>query len=354
MTERATGQHNDHITVMADYFSISNEIIQPDQYVSTSRYFCLKWEPSLGLVGARIVRVLRALGYYNRQTGEMRDGIPIDLPELAVLCGFSVATIKREFGSGKDGKAANPHLHTFVQREKNYKHDAVTGQVWREENIYRVKMDDPVHPDDLLRLQELWEARQKGGSPSKSAANTRKDQFAPYGAVDRKAHSEPYGKTRRAHLDSKSSQDESNPSQLAPRSNQDESNSVQNEPALIDYLSSPKPLETSSSYASPEFLTSSLFQEEDKPGPRKSQQEATGDALDALLAEEWTALEAAARARVIAESADPVRRLAREGKAWTSVRSMMRKLLGSGWSPPGTECQEEAQQEKEQEKQASK
>lgn len=61
MTERATGQHHDHITVMANYFSISNEIIQPDQYVSTSRYFCLKWEPSLGLVGARIVRVLRAL-----------------------------------------------------------------------------------------------------------------------------------------------------------------------------------------------------------------------------------------------------------------------------------------------------
>ena len=353
MTERATEQHHDHITVMADYFSISNEIIQPDQYVSTSRYFCLKWEPSLGLVGARIVRVLRALGYYNRQTGETRDGIPIDLPELAVLCGFSVATIKREFGSGKDGKAANPHLHTFVQREKNYKHDAVTGQVWREENIYRVKMDDPIHPDDLPRLQELWEARQKGGSPPKPAANARKDQFAPYGVAGRKAHFEPYRKPRRAHLDSESSQDESNSSQLAPGSSQDESNPVQDEPALIDYLSSPKLQENSSSYAPPEFSTSSLFQEEDKPGQRESQQEATGDALDALPAEEWAALEAAARTRVIAESVDPVRRLAREGKARTSVRPMMRKLLRSGWSPPETECQEESQQEKEREKQAS-
>lgn len=269
-----------------------------------------------------------------------------------MLCGFSVATIKREFGNAKDGKASNPHPHTFVQREKNYKHDAVTGQVWREENIYRVKMDDPVHPDDLPRLQELWEARQKGGPPPKPTANTRKDQFAPYGAAGRMAQSEPYGKPRIAHIDSESIHLDSIPSHLAPGSSQDESNPVQDEPALIDYLSSPKLQENSLSYASPEFSASSLFQE-DKPGPRESQQEAIGDALDALPVEEWAALEAEARARVIAENADPVRRLAREGKAWTSVRPMMRKLLGSRRSPPETECQEEAQQEKEREEQAS-
>lgn len=349
MTERATGQRDDHITIMADYFSISNEIIQPDQYVSTSRYFCLKWEPSLGLVGARIVRVLRALGYYNRQTGEMRDGIPIDLPELAVLCGFSVATIKREFGSGKDGRAANPHLHTFVQREKNYKHDTVTGQVWREENIYRVKMDDPIHPDDLPRLQELWEARQKGSSSSKSAGASRKDQFAPYGAADRKAQYEPYGKPRIAHIDSDSIQVESNSVQVESNSIQLESNLVQDEPTLIDYLSSPKLQKDSLSYASPEFLTSSLFQQEDKQEERESQQKPISGTLDALSAEEWAALEEVARAQVVAESVDPVRRLAREGKAWTSVKPMMRKLLSAGWLLPGTEHQGEAPQEEQKE-----
>lgn len=341
MTERAADQPEDHIIIMAGYFTIANEIIQPDQYVSTSRYFCLKWEPSLGLVAARIVRVLRALGYYNRQTGEMRDGIPIDLPELAVLCGFSVATIKREFGSGKDGKPANPHLRTFVQREKNYKHDAVTGQVWREENIYRVKMDDPVHPDDLPRLQELWEARQKGGSAPRPAVSARKDQFAPYGAKDRKAQYEPYGNTRIAHIAPDSIQLESNSVQLESDLVQVEPNSVQYEPALIDSLYSPKLQENTLSHASTEFLTSSLFQEEDKSGQKGSRQKASGDALDTLPAQEWAALEEAARARVIAESTDPVRRLAREGKAWTSVKPMMKKLLGSGWTPPETGHQRE-------------
>jgi hypothetical protein len=258
---------------MADYFSLANEIIQPDQYVSTSRYFCLKWEPSLGLVGARIIRVLRSLGYYNRQTGETRDGIPIDLPELAALCGFSVATIKREFGSGKDGMAANPFLHTFVQREKNYKHDAVTGQIWREENIYRVKMDDPIHPDDLPRLQELWESRQKGGKMGKANGGAtkkpsqpppdRRAQTEPYGGESRKAQYEPYGKARKAHIASESSQDESKPEQSESKTNRVDSEPMQNEPTLIDYCFLPEKHLNSFSDA-PEYYASLFSEEEQK------------------------------------------------------------------------------------------
>jgi len=59
--------------------------------------------------------------------------------------------------------------------------------------------------------------------------------------------------------------------------------------------------------------TSSLFQD--------------SDVLDHLTSEQWAVLEAQARERVIAETADPVRQLARDGKAWTSVKPMMRRLL---------------------------
>jgi len=55
--------------------------------------------------------------------------------------------------------------------------------------------------------------------------------------------------------------------------------------------------------------------------------EPDGDILDRLPPVQWAALEAEARARVIAETADPVRQLAKDGKAWTSVKPMMRKLL---------------------------
>ena len=51
------------------------------------------------------------------------------------------------------------------------------------------------------------------------------------------------------------------------------------------------------------------------------------DILDSLSADQWATLEAKARIKVIAETVDPVRKLAKDGKAWTSVKPMMRKLL---------------------------
>ena len=59
--------------------------------------------------------------------------------------------------------------------------------------------------------------------------------------------------------------------------------------------------------------TSSLFQD--------------ADVLESIPPDQWAALEAEARARVIAETTEPVRQLAKEGKAWTSVKPMMRKIL---------------------------
>ena len=64
-----------------------------------------------------------------------------------------------------------------------------------------------------------------------------------------------------------------------------------------------------------------------KKGSSTSSSGEKQDILDSLPADQWAPLEAAARIRVIAETADPVRKLAKDGKAWTSVKPMMRKLL---------------------------
>ena len=73
-----------------------------------------------------------------------------------------------------------------------------------------------------------------------------------------------------------------------------------------------------------------------KSSPEKKEESSKGltsssgeelDILDSLPADQWAPLEVKARARVIAETADPVRQLAKDGKAWTSVKPMMRKLL---------------------------
>ena len=296
--------------VVPGYHSAVNEIIEPDKVLVLTRYFVRRWMPALGDNGTRIVLALRSLGYYNRQTGEKRNGIEIDLPELAAMCGISVPTLKREFGERHDksraaipGSLQNPALHQFVKKDRQYWRDPVTNRLLRTANVYRVMMDDPIHEDDLPKLQEVLTAREKGAQPSK-AQNEPKPPKGRASSVPSKAQSE-----------SKKNESESKATHFESKPCESESPDVESEPALIDDFSSlQNTFGTSSDAAAPDF-SASLFSEE------------VQDVLDALLPEQWTELEAKARARVIAESADPVRRLAREGKAWTSVKPMMRKIL---------------------------
>lgn len=284
----------DSILVIEQYETIREEIVQPNRTTYETRYFLMKWEPALGANAARIVRVLRSMGYYNQTTKQERGGITIDLPGLATLCGFSVATIKREF-------ASNAHLHRFVQREKNYKTDATTGQIWREENIYRVRMTDPIHPDDEPRAREMAEARQKN-NPQKGASPQdpkpgRKAQNEPKGKqspANRKAQNEPDGGNqhppRMAQSEPGAGQSAPPPVQTEMGAGQVESDVNQNEPTLktLTLTSSNSPLKTSSyaADATPDGseFSASLFGESEKNEPDKAS--AAG----------WTALSEAARA----------------------------------------------------------
>ena len=301
------------VEVVPGYHSAVNEIIEPDKVLVVTRYFVRRWMPALGDNGTRIVLALRSLGYYNRQTGEKRDGIEIDLPELAAMCGISVPTLKREFGERHDksrasipGSMQNPALHQFVKKDRQYWRDPVTNRLLRTANIYRVMMDDPVHEDDLPKLQDILVAREKGAQPSK-AQNEPKPPKGRTAPLPSKAQSE----SEKNESDSIANHFESN-------SCESESLAVESEPALIDDFSLlQKTSGTSQDAAPPDFLAS-LFSE--------GVSEKVQDILDELLPDQWTDLEAKARTRVIAENRDPIRALAQKGKASERVRAMMRQI----------------------------
>ena len=205
-----------NITVIQGYHAAYNAVIQPDKYVACSRYFIRRWMPELGGTGVQIVLALRSLGFYNPTTGETRNEIEINLPELAKLIQVHPATIKREF-------IKNKVLSLFVAKDSNYRRDAVTGQVLRAANIYRVMMDDPLHDADLPKLQEFLDAQEK--------VNHRKVQNAPNVKPDisRKAQSAP-----------KNVQVVENAVQIVTENVQTVSRKVQNAPTLIDYSYSPE------------------------------------------------------------------------------------------------------------------
>ncbi len=210
--------------VVHDYHAAYNAITEPDKFVACSRYFVRRWMPALGDNGTRIVLALRSMGFYNRETGERRDGIEIEMTELAALVGIHVATLKREFGDkkGEPGMLQNPALHLFVRKEQQYWRDPVTNRLLRTANIYRVMMDDPIHDEDLPRMNELLAEREKGASASKAQNAPQMPKSKQ--PLPSKAQNAP----KEVQSAPKNEQSESKQTHFAP-------SAMQNAPTLIDY-----------------------------------------------------------------------------------------------------------------------
>ena len=134
------------------YIDARNAITQPDKMVFLSQYFRRSWMSALGPLGTAIVIYLRGACYYNRKSGETRDSVQMSQREIAVGCGCSVPTIKREL-------ERNTALRRFVQISPEWERDGVSGRVRQLENHYKVAMDDPLTEIDKARLEEMVEER---------------------------------------------------------------------------------------------------------------------------------------------------------------------------------------------------
>jgi len=134
------------------YIDARNSLTQPDRMVFLSQYFRRSWMPALGPLGTAIVIYLRGACYYNRKTGETRDTIQISQREIAVGCGCSVPTIKREL-------ERNEALRRFVQTSPEWERDGASGRVRQLENHYKIAMDDPLTEADEARLEAMVQER---------------------------------------------------------------------------------------------------------------------------------------------------------------------------------------------------
>ncbi|HVK06064.1 MAG TPA: DnaA N-terminal domain-containing protein [Armatimonadaceae bacterium] len=125
------------------YWEAYNEIVQPRRF---NHYLIHRWLPELGPLGLAVVLALRDRCYHNPQTGVLRDECEVDMRELAAALGVSRTTLFAEFGR-------NEALGQFVRRLEQYQMKG--GKPHRTANLFRVCMDDPIHPDDLERYDLL-------------------------------------------------------------------------------------------------------------------------------------------------------------------------------------------------------
>ena len=235
---------SEDLMVSPFYYSSVNEITKPESLTFTSHYFADRWMRELGPVGAAVVVVLRSHCYHNRKKGELRDRVQLPVPQIAEEVGVSAKTVRRELDN-------NRALKRFVRIHIEYAPGRTPESIRRDANSYQVAMDDPVHPLDEARLQEVIreKARQmeKGAEAEEDAKARAKQKQKPPGQNDQAA---PKGLDNLARgLDN-----------LAPGTPKMTRGSGQNDQALRESFSVlQNPLESS-----PEFSLT-LFSEEGEP-----------------------------------------------------------------------------------------
>jgi hypothetical protein len=127
------------------YGEARNRIVQPDQVRVQTAYFWKKWVPLLGPDLAVLIVQLRNMCYYNPATGERRD-----------WCFPSQATLAAAIGVKNTHTIANllkrPYAELFVRVEERYRYDPLRRKKVQTTSLYHVRMDDPLTPEDAIRL----------------------------------------------------------------------------------------------------------------------------------------------------------------------------------------------------------
>jgi hypothetical protein len=142
-----TDKNDDVIALQEAYANVYNEIVKPDRVFVATQYFRQKWVPLLGHSLAWVIIALRQHCYWSKETKEKRDWCVIGQEELAAETGTSVATLKRLL--------QHEHASKFITDiSHRYRYDTQLGKKVRRKSMYRIRMDDPLTPDDEDRLKE--------------------------------------------------------------------------------------------------------------------------------------------------------------------------------------------------------
>jgi hypothetical protein len=144
---RKQQQNQETIFLQEAYTNLYNEITQPDRVFVATQYFRKKWVPLLGHALAWLIIALRQHCYWNKQKLEKRDWCLITQEELAEETGMDARTIRRLL--------KQEYASRFIMEVSNrYRYDGHLRRQVRKESFYRLRMDDPLAPEDEALLRE--------------------------------------------------------------------------------------------------------------------------------------------------------------------------------------------------------
>jgi hypothetical protein len=153
------------LALQAAYANVYNELVKPDVVFVASQYFRRRWVPLLGPTLAWIIIALRQHCYWNQKKEsrksqkhakeDLRDWCLLSQDELAAEVGISTATLKRAL--------QHEYAPLFIIEVKHrYRYDSHMRKRVRQPSRYRIRMDDPLVPEDEALLKHLLLERLSG------------------------------------------------------------------------------------------------------------------------------------------------------------------------------------------------
>jgi len=160
----------DRLVVLPFYHELSNTLVRPERVKLQTEYFWQRWVPLLGPVRALVVMRMRQFGYYNRQTGELRDEVARTYDEIARSIGISTRSLERYFesepdpGGGPFRVLKDPLLARFIRLRHQYVWRPGKSAPERTTNEPKIAMDEPLTPDDEASLRLAAARRLRHGA----------------------------------------------------------------------------------------------------------------------------------------------------------------------------------------------
>jgi hypothetical protein len=136
------------VTVLPYYGSARDRIIRPDRALLVRSYFVERWLPRLSGDELKVLVVLRDLA---RAHGVEADApaVEITVRHLVELTGISRGTLNRVLAADHLRESV---LGRFIQKQAQ-RVPGIIGTI-QGPNIYHVRMDDPIAPEDEPALRE--------------------------------------------------------------------------------------------------------------------------------------------------------------------------------------------------------
>jgi hypothetical protein len=136
------------VTLLPYYGSARDRIIRPDRALVVRSYFIERWLPRLSGDELKILLVLRDLARVYGVEAEA-PAVEVTIKHLVELTGISRGTLNRLLAAQHLRESP---LGRFVQKEAQ-RVPGIIGTI-QGPNIYHVRMDDPIAPEDEPALRE--------------------------------------------------------------------------------------------------------------------------------------------------------------------------------------------------------